>query len=103
MNLDAIKGAAKSITMWAAGALLALGQIAPLVNEQTMVSLGLHGRSVQWALTGAAFVMWACRMITSQSLSEKGGAAPEPSLAAIPSGSTITGSKIVVTPPEKPG
>lgn len=103
MNLDLMKGAAKSITMWAGGVLLALGQIAPFINEQTMVSLGLQGRSVQFALTAAAIVMWACRTITSKSLTEKGGGEAVPPPAVIPSGSTITGDKITVVPPGDKG
>jgi|SRR5580692_9387956 hypothetical protein len=103
MNFDAMKGAAKSVTMWAGGVLLALGQVAPYVNQDMLDSIGIQGKSARISLTIAALVMWVCRTITTKSLSEKGGAAPAPSLAAIPSGSTITGDKILVTPPEKPG
>jgi hypothetical protein len=83
MNLATVKGVANSVTMWAAGILLALGQIAPYVNEATMVSLGFHGRSLQWSLTIAALVMAACRFITSKSLADKGSppAPPAPPAA----------------------
>lgn len=66
------KGVAKSITVYVAGVLIALGQLAPYVNEATMVSLGFHGRSLQFALTAAGLVMAACRFITTKSLADKG-------------------------------
>lgn len=72
-TLAQINGIARSVTMWAAGILIALGQFAPLVNEQTLVSLGLHGRSLQIALTISGLLMAACRMITTKSLASKGG------------------------------
>lgn len=86
---DQIKGAAKSITIWVAGVLLAAGQLAPYVNEATLVSLGLHGRSLQLALTISGIVMMACRLITSKSLADK-GAPPAPAAPVSP------------TPPESP-
>jgi hypothetical protein len=75
-TLATAKGVAKSVTMYAAGILLALGQVAPFVNESTMISLGLHGRSLQISLTVAGLVMAACRAITTKSLADKGTVAP---------------------------
>jgi len=103
MNLDAMKGAARSITIWAGGVLLALGQVAPYVDQDMLESIGLHGKSMRLTLTVSGLIMWVCRTITTKSLSEKGGAPPAPTVASIPSGSTITGDKIVVKPPGEQG
>jgi hypothetical protein len=83
MNTPAsIKGAAKSITIWVGGLLVVLGQLAPYVNEATLVSLGLHGRSLQIALTLSGLLMGACRIITKNSLADKGE--PAPAAAPVP-------------------
>lgn len=76
-----VKGAVKSITVWASAALVVAGQVAPYVNEATLVQLGLHGRSLQIALTASGLVMFFCRMITRQSLAEKGSPDPLPAPA----------------------
>lgn len=82
--LSSMKGAAKSVTIWAGGVLLALGQIAPYIDKDTLAMLGLHGASMQRTLTVAGLIMWACRMITTKSLAEKGGASPLPSTSEKP-------------------
>lgn len=71
-----VKGAVKSITVWASAVLIVAGQIAPYVNEATLVAAGLHGRSLQIALTVSGIVMLLCRLITSTSLADKGAPAP---------------------------
>ncbi len=82
-TLAAMKGSARSITMWIGAAFLALGQIAPYIDQSMLESIGLHGKSMQITLTVCGLVMWACRAITKQSLVEKGSAP-------------------IVPPPEKP-
>ncbi len=86
MNTPAsIKGAAKSITIWVGGLLVVLGQLAPYVNEATLVALGVHGRSLQIALTASGLLMAACRVITTNSLADKGvPAAPVVAASASP-------------------
>lgn len=79
-----VQGAAKSITIWVGGLLVVLGQLAPYINEQTLVSLGLHGRSLQIALTASGLLMAACRIITTKSLADKG----TPPVAAAPASPT---------------
>lgn len=69
-----IKGAAKSITVWVGGLLVVLGQLTPLLSEDTFVALGLHDRSLKLALTISGLLMLACRTITKNSLADKGAA-----------------------------
>ena len=66
-----IKGSAKSVTMWAALALAILSNIAPLMPV-FLQQLGLHSQTVQAVGSFAAILMAALRVITTQSLAEKG-------------------------------
>lgn len=89
-----IQGAAKSITIWVGGVLVVLGQLAPLVNESTMVALGLHGRSLQFALTASGLLMAACRLITKNSLADKAA----PAVVAAPTASVSPTDKGTLAP-----
>jgi len=79
-----VKGAAKSITVWVGGVLVVLGQLAPLLSQDTFVALGLHDRSLKLALTVSGLLMVACRAITTNSLSDKGVPAAPVAAAPVP-------------------
>lgn len=71
-TMQTIQGMAKSITMWVAGALLALGQLVPYVTPATLASLGItDGVTATRILTACAVIMAVCRYITKQSLASK--------------------------------
>lgn len=73
-TLATINGIARSVTMWAAGILLSLGQIAPYVTPETLASIGISdGAGARKILTVCGLVMAACRLITSKGLADKGG------------------------------
>lgn len=76
-----VQGAMRSITIWAAGALLAAGQIVPYVNADTLASLGIEGHTATRVLTICGLIMGACRFITSKSLADK---APAPAVTISP-------------------
>jgi uncharacterized membrane protein len=75
-----VQGAAKSVTMWAAGILLAAGQLVPYVNADTLASMGIEGHTATRVLTICGLIMAACRVITNKSLADK--AVPTPAVAA---------------------
>jgi hypothetical protein len=77
-----IQGAAKSVTMWAAGILLAAAQVVPYVNADTLASLGIEGHTATRILTVCGLIMAACRVITNKSLADKG--VPVPAIATAP-------------------
>jgi hypothetical protein len=84
MNVHpAIHGALKSITMWAATALLLLGNILPQLPA-VMTDFGIDGPTTQKVLNIAGGIMLICRMLTTQSLTDKGSAPILPPPAAQP-------------------
>lgn len=106
-TLATINGIAKSVTMWVAGILVALGQVVPFITPETLASVGIeHGPTATRILTVAGIIMGLCRFITSKSLATKGGlvavdvqAAPT---AANPAPAPVAQDAILQPPPAAP-
>jgi len=82
----ALKGSTKSVTMYAAFTMLILSNIAPLVPV-LLAQLGLHAQTIQAVGTFGAIVMVVCRVITTNSLADKGSPpAAVPAAPAAPTG-----------------
>jgi hypothetical protein len=96
-TLAKINGAARSITIWTGGLLVVLGQLAPYINEQTLTTIGFHGRSLQIALSASGLLMVACRMITTKSLAAKGGL-----VSVVVPPSVASQDAIIQPPPDAP-
>jgi hypothetical protein len=87
-----IKGASKSVTIYAALIILILSNVAPLVPV-LLAQLGLHAQTIQAVGTFGAIVMTICRVITTTSLADKGADAVVDAAAAVPA------APAPVTPP----
>lgn len=73
-TLAIINGIYKSVTMWAAIILGALGQAMPFINPENLALAGIeNAKTATHILTWCAIVMAACRLITKSSLAVKGG------------------------------
>jgi hypothetical protein len=94
-TLAQINGAARSVTIWAAGILLAAGQVVPYITPETLASLGIeHGPTATRILTLCGLIMAACRLITKKSLADKGGL----TTVSIPSTPEQTANAIIQKP-----
>lgn len=73
----AVKGAAKSVSIWVAGALLTLSEVLPLITPDFLRdTLNLHPPTIQKFGAVSALIVVICRAITKQSLANKGAAVP---------------------------
>jgi hypothetical protein len=79
-----LKGASKSVTIYAALIILIISNVAPLVPV-LLGQLGLHAQTIQAVGTFGAIVMAICRVITTSSLADKGADA-----AAVPAAAPVT-------------
>lgn len=97
-TLATINGIARSVTMWAAGLLFSLGEVAQYVTPETLASVGITDAvGAHRILTAAAIIMAACRLITSKGLAAKGGLVQ----VAVPAAPTV--QDVIVQPkPENP-
>lgn len=94
-TLATINGMVRSVTMWAAAALVALGQFVPYITPATLASLGVTDAvTATRVLTGCALVMALCRFITNKGLAEKGGLMQ----VSVPAATTPTVQDAIVQP-----
>jgi small neutral amino acid transporter SnatA (MarC family) len=82
----AVKGAAKSWTMWAAGLLAVLTQLTPILTPDFLANtMGLEPHTVQKLGGVLVIIMAILRVVTKQSLANKGaGIDPQPPPAPEP-------------------
>jgi hypothetical protein len=78
-----LKGASKSVTIYAALVILIISNVAPLVPV-LLAQLGLHAQTIQAVGTFGAIVMTICRVITTTSLADKGDDAPAAPAVVLP-------------------
>lgn len=94
-TLAIINGMARSVTMWVAGALVALGQFVPYITPATLASVGVtNAVTATRVLTACALVMALCRFITNKGLAEKGGLVQ----VSVPAATTPTIQDAIVQP-----
>lgn len=77
-NMQTVKGAAKSLTIWVAGAAEVLGEAAPYVTPVALAGVGLDPHTVTVVCRVFSLLMLGCRFVTKTSLADKVAPAPLP-------------------------